>query len=67
MKHASIQEAKNGYTCTTSEEGEYPGETHIAENLDEVHEHLKKHFEGKTKKKEPEKKSTSPLGKLAKH
>lgn len=66
MKHASIQEAKNGYTCTTSEEGEYPGETQVADTMDEVHEHLKKHFEGKSKKKVEQKKK-SPLGKLAKN
>lgn len=62
-RHASVQEAENGYTCNCSTDGDYPGETHIAKNMDEVHEHLKNHFKGKAK----EKKKDSPLGKLAKH
>ncbi|HWY35586.1 MAG TPA: hypothetical protein VNX68_13145, partial [Nitrosopumilaceae archaeon] len=61
-KSAHIKEADNGYICHTSEEGENgeydPGEEHIANDMDEVHEHLDKHF-GKGEKKKEEKKKES--------
>lgn len=63
MRRATVNEAENGYTCNMSSDGDYEGETHIAKNMDEVHEHLKKHFSGKEKKKEPKK----GLGSLARH
>ena len=66
-KSMHIEEANNGYMCTGTEDGEYPGTKNVAADMDEVHEHVKKHFEGKSKKKEETKKNPSPLGRLAKH
>jgi hypothetical protein len=65
-RHARVEEVENGYTCNMGSDGEYPSETHIAENMDEVHEHLKKHFSGKEKKEKKEK-SSDKLMKLARH
>jgi hypothetical protein len=64
-KSMHIEEADNGYMCTGSEDGEYPGKKMIAGDIDEVHEHVKKHFSGKSKSKKTEKKPA--LGNLAKH
>lgn len=63
-RSARVEEAENGYTCNMTSDHEYPGETHIAKNMDEVHEHLKKHFSGKEKKKP---KTSEVMEKLARH
>jgi len=64
VKYANVEEAENGYMVTCGEDGEYPGTKHVAADMDEVLDHLKKHFSGKGKKKEGKKKV---LGSLAKH